>query len=156
MNVKYEFADQHDIEKITDLRMQYLLEAYGGIKQDELRIIRENNLRYLKKYLNEKCFVAYAENEKVCSCVYMNIIEKAPNLRFMNGYYGEVYGVFTFPKYRKMGIATELVKMIIKKGRDLKVPFIQLEASEEGYSIYKKIGFEEVNSRYVGMKYYIK
>ena len=54
MNVKYEFADQHDIEKITDLRMQYLLEAYGGIKQDELRIIRENNLRYLKKYLNEK------------------------------------------------------------------------------------------------------
>lgn len=147
-------ANIENIFQVTDLRISYLKEAYGGISEEEEKVIRKNNIKYLKGNLNSRCFIAFArENGILCSCAYLNIMEKAANLRFLNGIYGEIYGVFTLPEYRGRGMATELIKLLVMEGKKLHLPFIRLDSSVEGYHLYKKIGFQEVDSDYKEMKY---
>ena len=134
--------------------MIYLKEAYGEALKESEKIIRENNILYLEKRLNQECYIAIAEeNRNICACAYFNVIHKAANLRFVNGMYGEIYGVYTMPEYRRRGIATKLIKLLLEKGREFKLSFVQLEASDDGYDLYKKIGFKETESEYKKMKY---
>ena len=105
--------------------------------------------------MNKTCFIAFIRKDNVISsCAYLNIMEKAANLRFMNNVYGEIYGVYTLQECRKNGMATELIKLLVEKGRELKLPFIKLDASEDGYPLYEKIGFKESASDYREMKYF--
>lgn len=152
--MEIKIANIEDILQVTDVRMSYLKEAYGGLSEEEEKVIRKNNIKYLEGNLNMKCFVAFARKKGLpCSCAYLNIMEKAANLRFPNGIYGEIYGVFTLPEYRGKGMATELVKLLVKKGKELQLPFIRLDSSVNGYHLYKRIGFKEVDSDYKEMKY---
>lgn len=152
MDIK--LADKEDICNVTALRMMYLKEAYGGLTKEEEKIIQNSNVEYLKRSLNRQCFIVFATHEgTICSCAYLNIMEKAANLRFTKNQYGEIYGVYTLPEYRKKGIATELIKRLLIKGKELHLPFIELDASEDGYHIYQKIGFKESCSSYKAMKY---
>lgn len=150
----YRFAEKKDIEEVSRLRMEYFMEVYEILTESEKEMLYDSNLKYLFKELNKTCFVAVAENEKgICSCAYMNLFNKAANLRFINGVYGEVYGVYTKEKSRKRGYASELMKLLIEKGKQLELPFIELEASEQGYGLYKRLGFEEKVTNYRAMKY---
>ena len=152
--MEIKIADFEDINDVTDLRMSYLKEAYRGLSKSDENKIRNNNITYLKKQLNKKCFIVFIKEDGIlCSCAYLNIIEKAANLRFINGIYGEIYGVFTLPEYRKMGMATKLIKFLVEIGKDLQLPFIKLDASADGYYLYKQVGFEETDSNYREMKY---
>ena len=153
--MEIKIAALEDIVQVTELRMTYLKEAYGGLSENEEKIIRENNIEYLKEHLNKTCFIAFVRKDNmISSCGYLNIMEKAANLRFMNNVYGEIYGVYTLQECRKKGMATELIKCLVEKGRELKLPFIKLDASEDGYPLYEKIGFRESNSDYREMKYF--
>lgn len=150
----YKLAQERDIPGVTDLRMEYLNEAYGGLDPQDERRIREANLEYLRQNLNRRCFVAFAEEEGILySCAYLTIIEKAANGRFMQGRYGDLYGVFTSPAYRRRGAATGLVRLLVEKGRELRLPFVQLEAASSAHRIYQNIGFQDTTSDYVEMKY---
>ena len=149
------FANENDIAGVTQLRIEYLRETYGGLKPSDESKIRESNIIYLKNALNRSCFIAFAEeNRRIYSCAYLTIIEKAANLRYMSGQYGELYGVFTIPEHRNRGTAAKLVKLLVAKGQELQLPFIQLDASSSGYKLYKNIGFQDTESDYVGMKYF--
>ena len=45
------------------------------------KIIRENNIEYLKEHLNKTCFIAFIRKDNVISsCAYLNIMEKAANV----------------------------------------------------------------------------
>lgn len=152
--MEIKMADFKDIDDVTDLRMYYLKETYSRLSTYNENKIRENNITYLKRQLNNNCFIAFVkENGRICSCAYLNIIEKVANLRFMNGLYGEIYGVFTLREYRKQGMATKLIKLLVEKGKELQLSFIKLDASIDGYELYKKVGFQEFNSEYREMKY---
>lgn len=153
--MEIKIADYKDINKITNLRMIYLKEAYGSLSKNDEKKIKENNIIYLRNQLNNSCFVAFVkEHERICSCAYLNVIEKAANLRFMDGVYGEIYGVFTLPEYRKKGMATKLIELLVEKGNELQLPFIRLEASIKGYHLYEKVGFLEFESNYREMRYF--
>ena len=93
MDIK--LADKEDICNVTALRMMYLKEAYGGLTKEEEKIIQNSNVEYLKRSLNKQCFIVFATHEgTICSCAYLNIMEKAANLRFTKNQYGEIYGVY--------------------------------------------------------------
>lgn len=150
----YKLAGEGDIRAVTDLRMEYLKEAYGGLEPLREQQIRQSNLEYLAQNLNRRCFVAFAKEDGVlCSCAYLTIVEKAANGKFVRGRYGDLYGVYTSPAYRKRGAATGLVRLLVEKGRQLQLPFLQLDAASDAYQIYKSIGFQDTASGYIEMKY---
>ena len=46
--------------------------------------------------------------------------------------------------------------MIFEKAADLKLDFVELKATDAGYSLYKSLGFEETVSKYHNMKFVIE
>lgn len=153
--IEYKKANEENIDDIIDLRIIYLIEYNTFLEERVIALLRKNMKEYLIKYLNRECFVYVAyDGEKIVSSVIVNIFEKVPSPRFINCRYGEMYGVYTRVEYRKRGIATELVKMMIHEMSDKDISFVQLGASEDGKNIYLKNGFQYTNSEYVEMKYY--
>lgn len=81
--MEIKMADFKDIDDVTDLRMYYLKETYSRLSTYNENKIRENNITYLKRQLNNNCFIAFVkENGRICSCAYLNIIEKVSQFAF--------------------------------------------------------------------------
>jgi len=60
--------------------------------------------------------------------------------------------VFTEPQWRRRGIAGLLLKEIITWSKNEQIDRLVLHASDEGRSIYERLGFTESNEmRFVGV-----
>ena len=59
--------------------------------------------------------------------------------------YPYLLSMYTLPEYRKMGVASSIVKESIKWSRDNGFDRISLHASNQGKSIYEKFGFQQTN-----------
>ena len=152
---RYMTATVENIDDIINLRIMYLVEYNKGLKDEIINELKINMKEYLKEHLNKDCFIEIAYNDnKIISSAILNIVKKVPSPRFLNGVFGELYGVYTNPNYRNKGIATNLVKRIIENTKNKNISFIQLGASEMGANIYIKCGFIYSNSEYKEMKYY--
>ena len=77
-----------------------------------------------------------------------------PDLLFCykNGLIGEVLNVVTLEPYKRQGVASELMKMLMEEGRRRNLDFIFLEATEEGVLLYEKLGWER-SAAYTPMQY---
>lgn len=62
------------------------------------------------------------------------------------GEVGEIYGVVTDPDYRRKGYGTQMTWAAIAAGVVRGCSAIVLTATEDGYPVYKKMGFETVCS----------
>jgi GNAT superfamily N-acetyltransferase len=52
--------------------------------------------------------------------------------------------VFTYPDYRKQGIATKLIGKVLEEADKENVSVIDLNATKEGENLYERFGFKEV------------
>ena len=93
-------------------------------------------------------FVARAE-EWLIAMAYLLIIEKPINPSFLNGIDGEVLSVYTETENRGKGISTQLMKNLIEYARENKLCRIELKATDKGYPIYRKAGFEDKPQKYL-------
>jgi GNAT superfamily N-acetyltransferase len=67
------------------------------------------------------------------------------------GRQGVIINVFTEPEWRRHGIATMLVKQIIKWSKSEHVDWLTLHASDEGRAVYERLGFVANNEmRFAG------
>ena len=82
----------------------------------------------------------------------MAISEWPANRVFLNGKIGTLLNVYTYPEYRKNGIGTNVVKIIIEEAKKLNVAIIELLATKDGKNIYKKIGFIETEDKSMRLK----
>ena len=51
--------------------------------------------------------------------------------------------IYTAPEYRRKGIATRIVEMLIADAREKGAGSVMLEATEMGARLYRKMGFAE-------------
>ena len=107
---------------------------------------------YFERELGKKliAFVARAEGRLVAAA-YLLIIEKPANPFFLNGLDSEVLSVYTEEEYRGKGICTSLMSNMIEYAREHQICRIDLVATDEGYPIYKKLGFEDKVQKYTDM-----
>ena len=82
---------------------------------------------------------------------YLLIIEKPANPSLPNGLDGEVLSVYTENEYRGKGICTQLMKNLIEYAKENRLCRINLKATDEGYPVYKKVGFEDKTQKYLDM-----
>ena len=59
------------------------------------------------------------------------------------------------PEYRRQGIAFRLMNRLLKAAEELELDFVELKATEDGYRLYKSLGFEDTVSKYHNMKFII-
>lgn len=101
--------------------------------------------------------VYVARNEvDIVSCAFLLIVEKPMSPSFITGKTGTVLNVYTKPEYRHRGYAKELMKMILEDAVAQDVSIIELKSTEDEYSLYKSVGFEDVVAKYHNMKIVLK
>ena len=147
----FEKATIKDINGLTDLRLAYLQEDLGVITDKEL--IQESLPGYYEKHLNKDLMVYVARDEEdIVSCAFLLIVEKPMSPSFITGKTGTALNVYTKPEYRNKGYAKKLMTMMLEDATAQDVSIIELKATEDGYSLYKSVGFEDVVVKYHNMK----
>ena len=153
MSVTFDTANNKDISELTRLRIAYIMDDYGSISEDDQHAMEVQLPNYFERKLGKDliAFVARADGQMVATA-YILIIEKPANPSMQNGLVGEVLSVFTEKEYRGQGISTRLMNDVVSYAKENRLCYIDLKATEEGYSLYKKIGFEERNQKYKDMR----
>ena len=155
-NIIFDIANINDIDELIELRLDYIKDDFKKYEIEEKEII-DSLPTYFKRRLNNDlfCFVARDKN-KIIATAYLLIIEKIPNPSLPNGLDGEILSVYTKEEYRRQGISTHLLNDLIKFAKDKNLCRVQLKATESGYPIYKKLGFEEFGLKYKNMRLKLK
>ena len=72
---------------------------------------------------------------------------------FITGKTGTVFNVYTRQEYRKQGYAKQLMNVLLEDAKANALSVIELKATEDGYHLYKTVGFEDVVSKYYNMRF---
>ena len=151
----FEKATIKDINMLTDLRLAYLQKDLGVITDKEL--IQESLPGYYEKHLNKDLMVYVArDDEDIVACAFLLIVEKPMSPSFITGKTGTVLNVYTKPEYRNKGYAKKLMTMMLEDATAQDVSVIELKSTEDGYLLYKSVGFEDVVVKYHNMKIVLK
>jgi ribosomal protein S18 acetylase RimI-like enzyme len=144
----------NDMDLFIKLRLDFINEIHKDvdkIEKDKIKISLEN---YFERHIENNDFIGIIceYNEKVISVAYLIIGELPANRNFINGKTGTLLNVHTYPEYRRNGIGTNVIKTIIEEAKKQNVSTIDLLASEDGESVYRKIGFVETEDKSMRLK----
>ena len=143
-------AAAEDAEKLIAIRIDFLSDHMNGLDEDSESLIRSELFRYYKDHLNRDFFAWIAEDDGCfLSSVFMTVTERPPNTRVTNGRLATINNVFTYPEYRRKGLAASLFEKILAEAREQNVTDIELIASREGRPLYEKFGFVPIEDTYM-------
>lgn len=149
----FDKATIEDIGVLTDLRIAYLNEDLGVISNENLELMQASLPSYYEKHLNKDLMAYVARDEMdIVSCAFLLIVEKPMSPSFITGKTGTVLNVYTKPDYRKKGYAKKLITTMLEDAKAEGLSIIELKATEDGYSLYKSVGFKDVVAKYHNMK----
>jgi ribosomal protein S18 acetylase RimI-like enzyme len=153
MNIHIRKATISDVDILIKLRFDFLLTLYDNLTKDEDILIREQLATYFINHINYDLLAIFAEiDNNISSTAFLVISEMPANLESINGKRGTLLNVFTYPKYRRMGLATKVIKQIITDAKQIGISAIDLDATQDGKLLYEKLGFIEPGFNHTTMK----
>ena len=142
-----------DIELLIRLRIDYLTDG-GSLTPEEETAVRTQLRQYFAKHIPGGSFIAIiAETDgAAASAAYLAISEKPANPAFITGITGTLLNVYTYPEYRRKGIAAKVIEKLIGEAKQAGVSYIDLSATADGKPLYEKMGFTISSHTSMGMK----
>ena len=152
MNVEKAWTE--DTEALVKMRLSYLIEDNGSLDVQDLSAIKKELPEYFQAHLDKDLF-AYVirDGQTIVSCAFLLIVEKPMSPAFINGRTGIVLNVYTCPAYRRRGCARMIMEALLSEAKRMEVSVIELKATEDGYPLYRSLGFMEDVSKYHIMKW---
>ena len=152
--MRIEKAGFADVDALTTLRLEYLIEDNGSLEHSDAEMIRNNLPGYIREHLKKDLF-AYVirEDDTIVSCAFLLIVMKPMSPAFINGKTATILNVYTLPAYRRRGYARMLMNAMITDAKELNIDVIELKATADGYDLYRSVGFEDDRSKYHLMKW---
>lgn len=140
-----------DIDLLVEWRIRSLESNVFDVSRIDIENYNSKIRRNTKDYYMEKlksgghiaCFAFLGD--EIVGCGGICIYNEMPSPDNLNGKCGYVMNIYTDPRHRGMGIATAVVKHLIKEAKTIGVEKIYLETSVMGRHIYEKIGFVEMH-----------
>lgn len=91
--------------------------------------------------------------DRIIACAFLLVVEKPMSPAFLTGKTGTVLNVYTKPEHRKKGYARQLMYALLSEAKERNLSVVELKATEDGYHLYKSVGFEDVVSKYHTMRF---
>lgn len=138
--MEFRIAAAEDVDALTQNRMDFVAEIRPP---DDPESFRRVTHAYLKEHLNDGTLVAYlyVEDGAILSSCMLCISQVMPMRSAPNGKIGLLLNVYTAPSHRRRGLARSLVGMMLDHARELGLTKVELEATEDGYPVYRLLGF---------------
>jgi len=147
-------AEMGDADNLVNMRLAYVRADCGGIDAETEAALRAQLNGYFPAHLGRDIFGFFCfDGEKAVSMVLLYIADKPAFVTTPSGRSGTLLSVVTLDGYRRRGIAGKLVEMALEKAESLGADYVELQATADGASLYRKIGFKEKESHYAPMIY---
>lgn len=141
----YRRATQNDISSLVDYRLKFLNELNEKNDGEKTFLLKEELQKYFAENIKRDEFVSWlAEYDgKIVATSGLILWKIAPRYDCLHGRYGYILNMYTLPEFRRNGISTELLKRLIVDAKLLKIDILNLHATKDGISIYRRFGFTE-------------
>ena len=150
-------ASVADIRALEQLRMDYLKEDFGELTDEQQEMLLAEIDPYLRWHLGTGLMVFVARDDEVgiVSCAWLLLIEKPPSPRFPHGRTGTLFNVYTVPEFRRRGLASKVMDALIEDARLRHLDLLELNATEDGYPLYRSLGFRNAHERHRAMRMWL-
>lgn len=139
VEIIYKKLTENELERFVQMRINQLREEGATEDIDLVPYLKD----YYKRHMIDGTFVSWlamAGNE-IIGTSGMSFVEKPPYFGCPTGRIGLLSSMFTDPKYRRMGIARELLSRVIDEARKYGCGTVQITASDMGDKLYTDFGF---------------
>ena len=147
--VEYKRLTEKELDIFIEMRINQLREEGAKEDIDLVPALRD----YYKHHMADGTFVSWlaVDNEEIIGTSGMSFVEKPPYFGCPSGKMGLLSSMFTNPRYRRMGIAKELLHRVVEEARKYGCGTIQITASDMGVKLYESYGFVH-NSNFMQYK----
>jgi GNAT superfamily N-acetyltransferase len=138
-----------------------MFQDMGDVSGDAFEILRANARSRLAQWIDKGDYIGWLatpvdEPEMIVAGAGVQLQPILPRPLDVStigeGRQGTIVNVFTEPQWRRRGIAGLLTKEIITWSKNEQIDRLVLHASDDGRSIYERLGFTESNEmRFVGV-----
>ena len=99
---------------------------------------------YYQRHMEEGTFVSWLamDGDKIIGTSGMSFVEKPPYFTCPTGRLGLLSSMYTDPRYRRMGIAKELLHRVVEEARAYGCGAVHITASDMGVKLYTAYGFK--------------
>ena len=145
----YRKLTDNDMDLFIRSRLDFINEFHKDVDEMEKDKIKISLKNYFQRQIKHNEFIGIIceYNGKIVSVAYLVIDEWPANRTFINGKVGTLLNVYTYSEYRKNGIGSNVINKIIEEAKKENVSIINLQATEDGINVYKKIGFKETEDK---------
>jgi predicted acetyltransferase len=153
--ITYSKATLNDLPTIIDLRLIFANEFSGQQSLDSIQEFKKCNQAYLVRSIQSNSFIVYVagHGHKIAGMGGIVIREQPGSFKNPTGKVGYLMNMYTFPFFRRRGICSEILKLLLAEASLMGIIAFELHASKEGEFVYKKSRFvihnEPTYRRYV-------
>ena len=139
MTIEYKRLTEKELDTFLDIRINQLREEGAKEEIDLVPALKG----YYARHMADGTFVSWLalDGEDIIGTSGMSFVEKPPYFGCPSGKIGLLSSMFTDPKYRRKGIAKELLSRVVNDARDYGCGTIQITASDMGVKLYMDFGF---------------
>lgn len=138
--IKVVKATIQEIDKILEARYETIREVCGLEKSYSFseKFMMETKMYFQKA--NQTTVLAF-DDEVVIGCATLCYTWLLPTFDHSGGIRGHIMNVYTSKKYRRQGIAYQMMNLLIDDARDKGATELSLDTTENGRLFYIKCGF---------------
>ena len=105
--------------------------------------LRPALLDYYIRHMKDGTFVSWlaVDDDRIVGTSGVSFVEKPPYFGCPSGRMGLLSSMYTDPRYRRRGIATELLRKAVDEARAYGCCTVQITASDMGVKLYDAFGF---------------
>ena len=146
MEIVYKKLTEAELETFIAIRICQLTEEYENAGKE---IPKNVDLKpalfdYYHKHMADGTFVSWIamDGDTIVGTSGMSFVEKPPYFTCLSGKLGLLSSMYTDPKYRRNGIAKELLDRVIDEARNFGCGSVHITASDMGVKLYSAYGFK--------------
>jgi predicted acetyltransferase len=141
----YSGATPDDLQTIIDLRLIFASEFSGQQTMEAVQEFRNRNREYVQRSIQNNSFIAYLARygNEIAGIGGMVLREQPGSFKNPSGKVGYIFNMYTFPQFRRRGICSEILRLLLDQAGRMGIVAFELHASEQGEFVYKQNGFEK-------------
>jgi len=146
MRISYKKANISDLELLVKTRIEVLRAANGLAEDVDMQEVEEQSRRYYTNALENNTHTAYLVYDQgdfigAGGISYYCVL---PTYHNPTGKKAYIMNMYVKPEYRRKGIATKTLQLLVDDARERGIDYISLEATEMGRPLYEKNGFVQM------------
>lgn len=144
--IVYRKLTEAELEIFINMRIAQLTEEYTntGRSVPEGVDLKTALRDYYQRHMEEGTFVSWLamDGDKIIGTSGMSFVEKPPYFTCPTGRLGLLSSMYTDPRYRREGIAKELLHRVVEEARAYGCGAVHITASDMGVKLYTAYGFK--------------